>query len=151
MHPKVYEADACAIAAGFWTEMKTLTDSMDSPSSSFLVEAARLKDTKHGHKLNQLFKKYGLTIDMPMERVDLGLSTGHPVLQPRAFITMLSQENKLDLLFCGHTEDDYFSFRQQSRLLQGDHPVFQVHRSELPKCIPIWLFADEGPSQKRNR
>ena len=137
------------MAAGFWEEMGALRGGMDAPSSCFLQEATRLKETKHENSLNQLFKKYKLTIDMPVRFLDLGIDREHPALKPRDFLTMLSEENKLDLLFSGHSGRDYLEFWEQWRLVQEDHPVFKIHKKELAKCIPIWVFADEGTSQKK--
>ena len=121
------------------------------PSREFLKETARLKETKHEHKLYDVFEKYNLIAKIPMSFVDLGTKAtkDHPVLMPKDFVSFLSEQNKLDLLFCGHTGVDYMDFWAHYRLVEADHPVFRFHKRRLSSCIPIWIFADEGTSQKK--
>ena len=129
--------------------MRPAAELASFPSDDFLQEVANLKATKHEHGLNEVFKRYDLTVDIPLSYVPIGLAKPHPVLKPRDFITTLSQKNKLNLLFCSHSGDDYEDFWAQWRLLQPDHRVFQQHASRLSSCIPLWIFGDEGTSQKK--
>ena len=139
------------MAAGFWSEIADFAESTNIPSREFLKEATRLKETGHEHKLNDLLARFKLTACIPMTLVSLGtMSTQqHPVLRPRDFISLLDHEGKLDLLFCGHTGVDYKDFWDLWRLVEDDHPIFKVHKRNLSSCIPIWVFADEGTSQKK--
>ena len=136
------------MAAGFWEEIANLPLSTEIPSRSFLMEATRLKETKHENNLPELFKKYHLRANIPLTMLDIG-GKSHPVLKPSDFISTLSVEGKLDLLFCNHTGVDYQDFWAQWRLLQGDHPVFSTHGRRLHTCVPVWVYADEGTSQKK--
>ena len=149
--PKVTPSHACGIAAGFWEEISGFADTENIPSRDFLKEAARLKETKHEHKLHGLLEKFNLTARIPKTTVSLGTKStlDHPVLRPKDFISTLSTEGKLDLLFCGHTGVDYVDFWNLWRLVQSDHPIFRTHKTRLSSCIPIWMFADEGTSQKK--
>ena len=107
-----------------------------------------MKETKHENNLPELFKKYHLRANIPLTMLDIG-GKSHPVLKPSDFISTLSVEGKLDLLFCNHTGVDYQDFWAQWRLLQGDHPVFSTHGRRLHTCVPVWVYADEGTSQKK--
>ncbi|CAE7290794.1 unnamed protein product, partial [Symbiodinium pilosum] len=148
---EVTPSHACGIAAGFWEEISGFADTENIPSRDFLKEAARLKETKHEHKLHGLLEKFNLTARIPKTTVSLGTKStlDHPVLRPKDFISTLSTEGKLDLLFCGHTGVDYVDFWNLWRLVQSDHPIFRTHKTRLSSCIPIWMFADEGTSQKK--
>ena len=148
---QVTASHARGIAAGFWNELVGYSESTNIPSREFLKEVARLKETKHEHKLHDLLTRFNLTAKIPMTLVNLGtrLAGDHPVLKPRDFISTLSEEGKLNLLFCGHTGVDYADFWELWRLLEPDHPVFLSHKRRLSSCIPIWIFADEGTSQKK--
>ena len=139
------------MAAGFWSEIAHFAESTNIPSREFLKEATRLKETGHEHKLNDLLARFNLTARIPMTSVSLGTTATqqHPVLRPRDFISLLAHEGKLDLLFCGHTGVDYKEFWDLWRLVEDDHPIFKVHKRNLSLCIPIWIFADEGTSQKK--
>ena len=119
------------------------------PSEGFLKEAARLKTTRHENHLNSLFEKYDLTIKIPMCFVDLGLESTHPTFRPADTISSLVSYGKLDLLLRGHTGSDYADFWAMYRLGHENHPVYTVHRNNLASCLPVFLFGDEGTSQKR--
>ena len=148
---QVTASHACGIAAGFWSEIVSFSESTNIPSREFLKEVVCLKETKHEHKLHDLLTRFNLTAKIPISVVNLGtkLTEAHPVLKPRDFISTLSGEDKLNLLFCGHTGVDYADFWGLWRLLEPDHPVFSAHKRRLSSCIPIWIFADEGTSQKK--
>ena len=132
------------MAAGFWSEIADFAESTNIPSREVL-------ETGHEHKLNDLLARFKLTACIPMTLVSLGTTSTqqHPALRPRDFISLLDHEGKLDLLFCGHTGVDYKDFWDLWRLVEDDHPIFKVHRRNLSSCVPIWVFADVGTSQKK--
>ena len=94
-------------------------------------------------------EQFGLAANIPMSWVDVSLKEQHPVLSVRDFISGLSAEGKLDLLFTGHDETDFACFWEKWRKLEPDHPVFTKHGKRLGRVIPMWLHADEGTSQKK--
>ena len=143
------EAEACSLASSFFSEIICIPESADIPSRAFLADAARLKETKHENGLTTLFWKYGLMADIPMKHIDVGTPQQHPVLTPADVVSTLSRRQKLSLLFCNHDGGDYEEFWEQWRPHQSDHPVYKEHKHRLHACIPIWIFADEGTSQKR--
>ena len=92
---------------------------------------------------------YGLAAQIPISWVSIGLKLQHPVLGVRDFITGLSDEGKLNLLFAEHDETDFASFWERWRCLEPDHPVFRKRGRRLGQVVPMWIHADEGTSQKK--
>ena len=73
----------------------------------------------------------------------------HPTLSFKDLLTCLSENQKLDLVFCGHDGPTYQQFWQRYERLQPGHPVYEAHGSQLADCLPFLIHCDEGTSQKK--
>ena len=146
---KVSHAEACSLAASFWGEACLAGAESKLPSRAFLKDAAHLKKTGHEGELNSVFQKYKLTITVSMRFVDLGLASSHPTFRPADMISSLEYHGKLELILQGHAGRDFEDFWAMFRLGHETHPVFTRHRGNLASCLPVFLFGDEGTSQKK--
>ena len=129
--------------------MKDLPGAEAVASAGFLSTLHRLRTTGHENRLGDVFEEFGLSANVPLSFVDVGLQKKHPILRTRDFITTLDSKGKLDLLLCGNTRATYLKFWDTYRKNASEHPVFGKDRKELSLCVPIWLHADEGTGPKR--
>ncbi|CAE7031242.1 unnamed protein product, partial [Symbiodinium sp. CCMP2592] len=132
-----------------WEEMKGLPGAKASASAGFLSTLHRLRSTGHESRLGDVFEEFGLSANVPLSFVEVGLQKKHPILRVRDFITTLDSKGKLDLLLCGNTPATYLKFWDTYRKTAPEHPVFGKNRKDLSLSVPVWLHADEGTGPKR--
>ena len=146
---KVSEKEACAIGSAFWLEFSGLEGASSTPSAAFLQEASRLCRTRHENSLTNVFTDFGLQAPVPISYKAIGLDYLQPVLSVKDFITCLSNEGKLDILFMGHGPAEYEQFWLRYQKLNPNHPIYKTHQHRLAQCLPLFLHCDEGTSVKR--
>lgn len=147
---KVSEKEACSIARAFWDELSPLLQGKARPQSGHFIElATRLSKTGHEERFSQQFHKYGLAADIPVSYIDVGLKAKHPILCVENTLGTLSKHNKLHILFQGNTEGAYEQFWTKWKLLQPQHPVFEIHPNNTGHCIPVAIHCDEGQTLKK--
>ena len=147
---KVSEADACALMSAVWEEFSRLPGSVSLPSSPIIQRAHRLRVTGHENRLSTTLEEAGLAAPVPISYVDVEAKKPHPVLRTRDFVSTLSEQGKLDLLFCGHQPEDFTRFWTNYRQHDSTHPVYSCG-SKLRNILPIYLHLDEGTSQKEKQ
>ncbi|CAE6967890.1 unnamed protein product, partial [Symbiodinium sp. KB8] len=145
----VSEKEACAIGSAFWLEFSGLEGASSTPSAAFLQEASRLCRTRHENSLTNVFTDFGLQAPVPISYKAIGLDYLQPVLSVKDFITCLSNEGKLDILFMGHGPAEYEQFWLRYQKLNPNHPIYKTHQHRLAQCLPLFLHCDEGTSVKR--
>lgn len=147
---KVTEKEACSICQAFWDEFAPLMRKDSSPQSShFVSEAARLARTGHEERFSDTFHKYGLSSNIPISYVDVGLRAHHPVLCVADTVKTLALHDKLDLLMMGNDEKNFANFWSQWKMIQPKHPIFRIHCNDINRCIPIAIHCDEGTTLKK--
>ena len=147
---KVTEKDACAIARAVWEEFEPfLPPTTRPPSSEFLTMATRLSTTGHENRLSDQFGSYGLSADIPVKNVDVGLKAMHPVLPVSNTVQTLAANRKLDLLLMGNRQKEFEAFWSEWRKLDKHHPIYDVHPASLGSCIPVAVHCDEGTTLKK--
>ena len=119
------------------------------PSAALLTEGSKLAATGHENRLTSLFEGMGLSATIPISFVEVGLSQPHPTISMRGFVHTLSEQGKLDVIFCGHTQEDYSRFWERFQLQQPSHEVFLLSKKQLSRTVPMWIHGDEGTSQKK--
>ena len=120
-------------------------------SGELLEGMNRLHRTGHTSRLPALLVEHGLQVDVKPTFHNIGLKTDHPVLSISNYITALSDAGKLDILFQGHDFTSYLSFWARYKRIKPTHPVFDVFGQDLSHCVPCFLHADEGTSQKKRQ
>ena len=121
-----------------------------SPQSShFVSEAARLARTGHEERFSDTFHKYGLSSNIPISYVDVGLPATHPVLCVADTVKTLALHDKLDVLMMGNDEKNFANFWSQWKMIQPKHPIFRIHSNDINRCIPIAIHCDEGTTLKK--
>lgn len=111
--------------------------------------ATRLANTGHENRLTDSLAQYGLSANIPMSYVDVGLRSGHPILSIKDFVQTLNVNDKLDLLLMGHRATTFKEFWTKWKKLQPDHPIFTYHRNRQGQCAPISVHFDEGTTLKK--
>ena len=127
----------------------------DLKSSSLLDDLHRKSRTKHESACGATFRKKGLSCPVPIQRVDVGRDTMHPVLRVTDFLKALAECGKLPLLW-GSKEasssptDVLARFWRRWRSHDDQHEVFQYHKGRLHEVLPLQLHADEGQYLKKS-
>lgn len=143
--------EACSIAQAFLDEFAECIPSTGAPpSTQFLRMASRLSKTGHQNRFVDGFADYGLSADIPLDFLDLGLKQRHPCISILNFVHCLDKNGKLDILFQGNRENQFKSFWDKWRRLQPHHPIFTVHKGHEGSCIPVAVHCDEGQTLKKN-
>ena len=127
---KVSEAQACSLLAAVWEEVKGLPQGDLLPSATVVRGGANLAATGHECRLTNLFDDVGLSARVPVSFVEVGLAQPHAIISMRDYIQTLSDNEKLDVLFMGHSKEDYSLFWKRFKLLQPGHEVFSLSKSE---------------------
>ncbi|CAE7235007.1 unnamed protein product [Symbiodinium necroappetens] len=153
---KVSDRLLCSIAAGFVDECRDADPDLaeNLRSSNLLREMHRKSETKHESACGRAFKKEGLSCPVPIEKVDVGHSTMHPVLKLKDFLKGLSSCGHLPSLWGSNKAEDRTDvlpkFWRRWKVHDGSHQVFQHHRGCLDVVLPIQLHADEGQTLKKS-
>ena len=134
-----------------WNEFKDLPGADSVPSADLMRKATALSTTGHECRLTDYFEQCGISAAIPITHVDIKTSKPHPVFGIHDLLSRLSDTGKSELLFAGHTPEDYEEFWSMWRLNQPEHPIYTTHglKGRLGSCIPVFAYADEGTSQKR--
>lgn len=147
---EVSEKEACALAQAFWDEVEPyLVKDSKPPSGTFFRLASRLARTGHENMLTSHLPQFGLSVDIPITFIDIGLREKHPVIAVSDYISRIDSLNKMDALLMGNRDQQYQSFWEKWKCLQPSDPVFVYHKERLGSCIPVAIHADEGTSVKK--
>ena len=146
---KVSEQEACGIADAIWSEFSDLDGASSVQSSDFIQQMARFHKTGHDNKFTDACEAYGLKAPCPVTFINVGLKEAHPVLGVTNFIQCLSDNRKLELLYTGHSPEDFKRFWEQWKQLYPQHEIYTAKANELQNCLPIFLHMDEGTSVKK--
>ena len=111
--------------------------------------ATRLAKTGHENRLTESLPQYGLSSDIPMSYVDVGLKSGHPVLRIEDFVQTLNANDKMDMLLMGNRAPVFKEFWDNWEKLQPLHPIYTHHQNRTGQCIPISIHFDEGTTLKK--
>ena len=142
------EQRACAVATAFAEELAEAGATV--ASSNFLSDLARLHRTGHEHRLGEIFEKNGLQPKISTTWVNIGMKKKHPVLRIQDFLAGLSKVDKVgEMILQGHSFDDLRQFWELFRNHRPGHPAFQHHEHHLERCVPLYLFCDEGTGPKK--
>ena len=120
----------------------------DLPSKRFLTNITRLLETGHPERLTESLQDAGLMANVPTTWVAVG-DRQHPTLSFKDLLACLSENGKLDLLFCGHDGPAYADFWGKFQKLEPRHPLYTTHAARLSDCVPCLVHCDEGTSQKK--
>ncbi len=147
---KVSEKEACTLARAFWEEVEPyLVKDSKLPSGTFFRLASRLARTGHENMLTSHLPQFGLSVDIPITFIDIGLAEKHPVLEVCDYISRIDSLKKMDALLMGNRDEQYQTFWENWKGLQPSHPVYVHHKGRLGSCIPVAIHADEGTSVKK--
>ena len=113
--------------------------------------ASRLSQTGHENRLSNQLAAYGLTANIPISYVDIGLKVKHPVHQLKDLVQTLDTRGKLDMLLMGNTGASLEQFWGEFRKHQPDHPIYDLHRGREGQCLPMMLHFDEGSTLKKRQ
>lgn len=113
--------------------------------------AARLSKTGHQNRFANSLSDYGLSAQIPLTYVDVGLTETHPTLAIQDTVSYYDMSAKLDILLQGNGEAQFQNFWSKWRLLHPRHPIFETHRGREGQCIPIAVHCDEGCTLKKNQ
>jgi len=111
--------------------------------------AARLSKTGHQNRFANSLSDYGLSAQIPLTYVDVGLTETHPTLAIQDTVSYYDMSAKLDILLQGNGEAQFQNFWSKWRLLHPRHPIFETHRGREGQCIPIAVHCDEGCTLKK--
>ena len=112
--------------------------------------ATKLSTTGHENRLSRNLAVYGLSADISISDVDVGLKQKHPVLRVADALQTLAAVGKFEGQFLmGHSSSAFEAFWDRFKLLQPEHPVFANHASCTGSCVPICLHFDEGTTLKK--
>ena len=122
--PQGTEAEARRIAQAFWEFGPFLDQANKKPmSAGFLALASRLSRTGHVHELTDNFDKYGLTSEIPITFIGVGLADTHPV-KLEDTVQSLATKDKLHLPYAGHKGNFNSVFLQQVQAGTAQPPNF---------------------------
>ena len=114
--------------------------------------ATKLSTTGHENRLSRNLAVYGLSADISISDVDVGLKQKHPVLRVADALQTLAAVGKFEGQFLmGHSSSAFEAFWDRFKLLQPEHPVFANHASCTGSCVPICLHFDEGTTLKKKK
>ena len=126
----------------------------DLRSSNLLRDLHRKSTTKHENASAATFEREGLSCPVPIEKVNVGFDTMHPVLKLKQFLQVLASSGKLPLLWGSTSPGTHASvlpkFWRRWRSHDASHQVFAHHRGRLSTVLPIQLHADEGQTLKKS-
>ena len=117
-------------------------------SQRLLCHMKRLKCTKKESNVS-LLEREGLQADCKISNIEVGLKKPHPILAVSDMLGTLSSSGKLGWLTGGQGFTGVRRFWVKFREEQPSHPVFDVHPTHLERCIPIYVYGDEGTSHKK--
>ena len=111
--------------------------------------ATRLSKTGHTNRFADSLSEYGLSAKIPLTYVEVGLKEKHPTLSIQDTVSCYDASSKMDILLQGNGEAQFREFWDQWKQLHPHHPIYEVHRGNEGRCIPIAVHCDEGTTLKR--
>ena len=141
----------CDIASGFWDEIAALNPEAELPSGSVIRQMSQKRKTKHENQTSKILKQSGLSCPLPIDWVDIGDGKIHEVFRVESFIRVMSLHDKLPLLL-GHVKDFSLvdAYWKRLRVVDPEHPVFNVHGGREKYVVPCYLHCDEGRTLKKS-
>ena len=128
----------CNGVRAFWEEMEPFfVKNANIPSGDFICFPSRLAETGHENRLSSHLPKFGLSTNIPLHVVDIGLPEAYPVLAVSDYKLRLPRRTRLMFFLMGHRNPHYEDFWLEWRAL------------EMGRCVPVGVHADEGTSIKK--
>ena len=146
------ERVVCSIASGVWQECREIDEDLPLRSSKLLKSMDRASTTKHESQSRQAYEQEGLRVKVPQSFINIGLKRQLPWLKASDMIRTMALHNKLDdCLFGGLGLDGLRVFWDRYRRIWPNHPIYTDRKSDLERCIPVYIHADEGRYLKREQ
>ena len=151
---KVAQRHVAAIAHGFWQELEA-AGATDLPlqSSGFLKLMDRASTSRHENRSGVYFEREGLKLPIPLEMKDIGLPDLHPFLPVEGMLRTMALHEKLSVCLFGSGGFEQLALYWQR--FQTVCPQFKLFHdrdpTELRRCLPVYLHADEGRYLKREQ
>ena len=143
------------IGHAFRTELENIFGSeavRALPSGGLLQDLSQAYSTGHAGSGTRaaVAAVPNLTAQLPVSKLDIGLSFLHPCILPSSYLKTMATEGKLTNLTGGQPLSCLKSFWHKLQPLRPNHPLFTLLEEDWQWAVPIYLIGDEGRGFKKS-
>lgn len=135
--------------------MQGVAKEVNDHLSSELLRIAKLKPGNAERDMHPIFIKHGLELSVKVSLLNFGFIWIHVVRMSSWFAYAL--EHKPSVLLAGFPTasraamDTLRSFWESYRFEEPDHEIYKIHSNRLDRCIPYFMFSDDGRGLKKSK